>query len=233
LGNGTISIEIKDLDRKFNINVADEIILRQALTLIGVDAASFPTIVDSILDWRDPDDDAHMSGSESSYYQSLPSPYFAKNGPFDDLSELLLVHGVTPAMYWGSAGGWQAPIANRQQRLTLSSRLVNINTASPTTLQIFPEIDENVAQAIVTARNGPDGAEGTPDDTPFRSPQELGRVPGMHPNAVAQFARFFTVRSLVFEVRVDAQIDSDKRQYVAVIRRNSPRDIQVLNMYWK
>src|SRR6185503_3015957 len=35
----SMSIDIKDMDRKFNINVADEIILKPALTLIGVDAA--------------------------------------------------------------------------------------------------------------------------------------------------------------------------------------------------
>src|SRR6266516_476589 len=58
---GTLAIDIKDLDRKFNINVADEVILRQALTLIGVDAGSISTIVGSVLDWRDLDSDPHMS----------------------------------------------------------------------------------------------------------------------------------------------------------------------------
>src|SRR6266545_1487619 len=38
MGNGMLSIDIIDLDRKFNINLADEMILRQALTLIGADA---------------------------------------------------------------------------------------------------------------------------------------------------------------------------------------------------
>ena len=59
IGNGTVSIEIKDLDRKFNINAADETILRQAMTLIGMDAAVVGTVVNSILDWRDLDDDTH------------------------------------------------------------------------------------------------------------------------------------------------------------------------------
>ena len=68
LGDGTISLTIEDLDRKFNINVADEVILRQALTLIGVDAADSPTIIDSVLDWRDPDDDTHPNGAEDSYF---------------------------------------------------------------------------------------------------------------------------------------------------------------------
>ena len=42
----------------------------------------------------------------------------------------------------------------------LSGRLVNINTASVDALQVLPQIDENVAQAIRMARAGPDGVEG-------------------------------------------------------------------------
>src|SRR5688572_11686215 len=45
----SFSVKIVDLDRKFNINVADELILRQALTLVGVDPASHSAIMDSIM----------------------------------------------------------------------------------------------------------------------------------------------------------------------------------------
>jgi general secretion pathway protein K len=252
LGNGTVSLEIKDLDRKFNINVADEVILRQALTLIGVDAASFPSIVGSILDWRDPAKNTHMGGTPSDYYQGLTPPYYAKNGPLDDLSELLLVKGVTPAVYWGSGAGGHVGRLHRQQSAAqshfeeptyetglvdlftpTSSRLVNINTASAKVLQIFPAIDENVAQAIITARAGPDGVEGTEDDTPFRGVGELARVPGMNPGAIAQFSRYFTVRSLMFEVHVEARIGEHRREYVGLVRCASPRDVVLMNLYWK
>lgn len=256
LGKGSFSIEIKDMDRKFNINVADPSLLRQALQLVGVDAADVPTIADSIIDWRDPQDNPGLGGSKE-YYRSLTPPYDVKNGPLDDLSELLLIRGITPAMYWGSAGGGaHAPIIRRPVGLSgrrgfdeptyavglvdvftaLSSRMVNVNTASATALQIFPEIDENIAQAITTGptgRAGPDGADGTIDDTPFRSVAELARVPGLNAIQPQQLSRYFTVRSLVFEARVDVQIDKLKRQYVALLRRNNPRDIQVLNLYWR
>ena len=122
----------------------------------------------------------------------------------------------------------------------LSSGLINLNTASATVLQLMPEIDENIAQAIIQARAGPDGQDGTEDDMPFRSPAELaGRVPAFgggqaNPAAAgAQFSRFFSVRSLVFEVHVQAAIGSSKREYVAILRRNSPKDVQTLNMYWR
>ena len=41
------------------------------------------TIVDSILDWRDCDDEERLNGAESKYYGGLPRPYSAKNGFFD------------------------------------------------------------------------------------------------------------------------------------------------------
>lgn len=102
LGNGIFSIKIIDQERKFNINAADIMILQQAMTLLGVDAADSPTIVDSILDWRDPDDDPHLSGVESRFYQSLNPPYYAKDGPIDDISELLFINGITPELYGGA-----------------------------------------------------------------------------------------------------------------------------------
>ena len=252
-----LDIEIEDQERYFNINVADEVILHQALTLIGVDAAQQPTIVDSILDWRDPDDNPHMSGTESSDYKSAPFlPHVAKNGPLDDMSELLLIRGIMeqPQIYSRAFASPGASMISRHSRLgaskfeevayettmtdlftTLSGRLININTASAKVLQLIPEIDENLANAIVSGpggRNGPDGAPNTPDDTPFRGVQELGRVMPANPQALAMLSRFFGVQSLVFKVNVKVELGGMQRTYHAYLRRNSPRDIQMLCMDW-
>lgn len=256
LGNGTLSIKIEDLDRKFNINVADPPLLRQALQLVGVDAADVATVVDSIVDWRDSQDNPGVGGS-SEYYRTLAPPYEVKNGPLDDLSELLLIRGISPAMYWGASPGAFRATAGRRDRglggakafdeptyavglvdlfTTLSSRLVNVNTASEKALQVFPEIDENIAQAITsgpTGRAGPNGIPGDSDDTPFRSVAELARVPGLGALAGQQLTRYFTVKSLIFEVQVEVRIDRIRRKYVALLRRNNPREIQILNLYWR
>lgn len=250
IGNGEIDRpKFVDSDRKFNINRADEVILRQGLTMVGVDAGSFTTIVGSILDWRDPDDNPHMGGTESETYEQQDPPYFAKNGPIDDLSELLLIRGITPAMYWGSSGGGLPQIFNRQAGggskfeepsyavglvdlfTPLSGPLgVNINTASATVLQMVPIIDENIAQAIIQARAGLDGQDGTEDDMPFRNPAI--NLPGLPPGFQIP-PGIFSVKSQVFEVTINASIGSSKRQYIAVLRRLNAKDIVVLNMYWK
>ena len=60
------------------------------------------TIIGSILDWMNPNESAGFSGAKSDYYLHLNPPYYCKNGPIDDISELLLIKGITPEIYWGS-----------------------------------------------------------------------------------------------------------------------------------
>jgi hypothetical protein len=116
---------------------------------------------------------------------------------------------------------------------SFGSPFLNINTASQTTLQLIPEVDENVAGAIIARRAGPDGVDGTDDDMPFRSPMELMSVPGMNRPFAGQFSRFCSVQSTTFEVEVDVTLDQRKRKYVAVLRRLDQRNLPILQMYWK
>ncbi len=252
LGRGMFSVKIIDLESKVNINFANREMLQQALDRMGVDGLDASTVLDSIEDWRDPNTDPHVNGAESDYYLNLPRPYVAKDGPFDDLSELLLVRGITPEIYWGPAGprrsrhtgpsgsviGLGSPDLSFSYGLadlfnTLGRLQININTASAGVLQMLPGIDRNIAEGIVKLRAGLDGVDGTEDDTPFRSPGELINVPGMIPTFVSQLSRYCAVRSFTFEVQVDAEIDQYRRRLVALLFRNGPRDVQVLNIHWE
>lgn len=252
LGNGRFSVKITDLERKCNINIATEDTLRQAMILIGIDPDESDTVVNSILDWIDQDDDPHINGTESDYYQGLEPPYFAKNNLIDDLSELLLVRGVTPEMYWGSASTNHSPAAfqmrvdrfGRQVEAPfypvglvelftpLSTGRININTASLMALQMIPLIDEIIATEIIRVRSGPDGVDGTEDDTPFHNVGELVNV-GLRGQMVQQIARFCDVRSRTFEVEVTAEVGGYKRQFHAIVGRNNSRDVPILSFDWR
>ena len=59
-------------------------------------------IADAILDYIDSNEDAREYGAESEYYSTLPTPYFAANGPLQSVEELLLVRGVTPQLLFGN-----------------------------------------------------------------------------------------------------------------------------------
>jgi len=248
LGYGKFTWKMTDLERKANINIADQPMLDQAMRLLGVDGGDSSAITASILDWIDRDKNPHVGGAESDYYESLDPPYKAKDGYMDDISELLLVRGVTPELY-GVEGqnappppsalrdqlqlGFQEPPIQRATLKELftpiSSGPININTASATVLQLVPYIDENIAQRIIGCRSGQE----TGQPTPFRNVGEALMCAGLNSTIIGQIQRYFSVRSMTFEVQIEVEIGSVKRHYYAILRRNSPRDVQVLSFYWK
>ena len=253
LGPGKFSVKLTDCERKFNINSADPLILAQALKLCGVDTSEASQISDAILDWIDPDDQPRLSGAESDYYLGLNPPYQAKNGPLDDLTELMLIRGVSPDMFFGTdlskldvprsvtgralvVSKYTGPIytnALRDMFTTTSVRAVNLNTASALVLQMIPGVDAATAQAIIARRAGLDGVDGTEDDVPFRVPAELAGVPGFSPQGVQVLGRLFSVRSATFEVEVEVDIGGHQRTMAALIYRASPRDVRTLYTHWK
>src|SRR5205823_5495169 len=82
---------------------------------------------------------------------------------------------------------------------------VNINTASQEVLEVAG-MEPQMASAIVSARNGPDGQPGTEDDIPFLSLNDALGAIGADANMAAGMQRLFTVQSRVFEITVDAEI---------------------------
>jgi general secretion pathway protein K len=247
IGDGVFTLKITDLERKINVNTADEATLNQVLRIVGADANDCGAIVDSILDWVDRDDNTRVNGAESDYYQGLTPPYVAKNGPIDDISELLLIKGIrdNPEIYSKEYADVQRfdrfgnPIPPHEYGAYLADVLtpistgrININTASSVVLQMIPGIDAAIADQIIRVRSGPDGVDGTDDDTPFASVGELASV-GLPQSASPQLNHYCTTRSSTFEVEVDAQIGGSKQTYFAIIGRNNQRDIQILSFYPK
>jgi general secretion pathway protein K len=254
IGDGVVSVKIVDLERYANINNAGPQLtpqIQQALNLMGVGADNISVISDSILDWISPGENPRLAGAKSDYYQRLNPPYYAKDAPMDDLSELLLVRGIVdhPEIYSGGSATNHEP-ATFQHKLgfvkapfqapdypfglkdvftPISSGRININTADANVLQLLPDVNEAAAQNIIKLRAGPDGMDGTADDTPFSSVGQLAQA-GLNPSL---YTGICTTRSSAFEVHVTARIGDYHREYVAILYRNSPTDIQVLSFYWK
>ena len=83
MGRGNASVEIIDETGKINVNLAPNYLFYNLLIAVGLDEQEADIITDSIEDWRDRDDLHRLNGAESDYYQSLPEPHLAKNGPLD------------------------------------------------------------------------------------------------------------------------------------------------------
>jgi hypothetical protein len=109
-----------------------------------------------------------------------------------------------------------------------STGKININTADKNVLQMIPGVNAALADAIVKQRAGPDGVDGTEDDTPFQNVNQLAAITGLNPQ---QFGTLCDVHSFTYEVHVTAQLGDYKREYVAILARTSGTDIQVLSFY--
>jgi general secretion pathway protein K len=256
IGDGWVSVKIIDLDRYANINSADDGIIKQALTIMGVDAGEMSIVSDSIQDWVQSGDMPRIAGAKNEYYQELNPPYNCKEAPMDDLSELLLVKGIWdhPEIYWGGAAT-NHPGASFQHHLgfgsageapnypfglvdlftPFSSGKININTADENVLQLLPGVDADTANKIIDWRNGPDKMPGNEDDTPFQSTGQLSAIGVQDPRA----ASYCGVNSSVFKVTVTAQIGNlPAHDFHAILYRPSGgrggrgSGVQVVSFYW-
>lgn len=246
---GGATWKIVDLESKANINVATEPILQQSLMVMGVDAGQMTPVQNSILDWIDRDENTRIQGAESDFYQGLNPPYFSKNGPLDDISELLLIKNAAEFYAPGAPDQGQriynpltsrfsssdnimpAPSVGLTNLFTpLSTGKINVNTASAEVLQLVPTVTPEAAQGIISAREGEDDGSGM--FGPYRNLGEVRRVPEVSLPMLGALQQFCGVRSSTFEVHVDAQIAGYHRHFVGILGRNNPRDVQILSFYW-
>ena len=101
--SGEVHVKAHSDSSQIDINGADEKLLGAMFDSMGVDPGKRDALVDSILDWRDPDDVARPNGAETGSYggsfaggKSLPA-----NAPFNNMQEVMLVKNMTPDIYFG------------------------------------------------------------------------------------------------------------------------------------
>ena len=159
LGGGAFRVRWIDEGGKININRADEETLRRVFTNLGVEEPNKAILVDSIMDWRDPDDLHRASGAENEYYRSLNPSYTAKNGPFDTVEDLLWVRGMTAELFYGygDARGDRAENAQRaglRAIFTVDSPIdrVNLRTASADVIHALTGIPLEKSRRFVDER---------------------------------------------------------------------------------
>jgi general secretion pathway protein K len=184
-----------------------------------------PAIVNSLKDWLDSGDDeaiTGLSGAESSYYQDLSPSYDARNGPISDLNDLLLIKGITPDLFYGSAD--KPGIANflsvygmtpgEGTSFTFPGK-INVNTAElPVLVALLPTEDVDMAQAFfdlrqeaVTNKDGPD-LSGT---TWYKNMAGI--------SAINLDTNLITTASDIFRISSTAQLNNSGLTVTAVVRR--------------
>jgi len=231
LGDGTFNVKVTDEEAKLPINRMTQDQLKRLMDALGVDPSDGDVIVDSILDWISPGDLTRLNGAKSDYYERLDPPYRAKNGPLDRVQELLLIRGVTKEIYDGASGDQddQGQPGLKDLCTTMSSGVVNVNTASALVLETVLGLDDEHISLAITRRNGPDGIPGTDDDQPFHTIDEFFAVIGVPAAQSQQMQQWVGVGSSYFRVTSTGQVGGVKRTIVAVLQKQGDN---ILPAYW-
>lgn len=119
-----------DESSRIDINAAPDALLKGLLEQVGgAEPEIAARIVDGILDWRDADETKRPNGAEEPDYRVAGLPQRPPNAPFETVSEVARILGMTPAIYGRIADS-----------LTVNSRQPGINplTASRNVLLALP-----------------------------------------------------------------------------------------------
>ena len=220
---------LMDENSRININKAPLKILKSLIARADeVETEEVDDIANAILDWRDKDVIVSPGGAESEYYEGLESPYPCKNDDFQILEELLLVKGVTPAIFLSISG-----------IITVYGEgKININTANWRTFCALGLSDE-LAGRIVEFRRGEDGIEGTEDDNIFNTVAEIRNIGSLFTEEAQEINSIvslnaLTVQSNVFRINSTAGVEkgsysmhSSIVSVVEILQNESPK-----TLYW-
>lgn len=172
-GQGGMTGGVCDLQARFNLNnllvggKRDKLAAEQFRRLldavsavneeIDIEPDVADVIVESTIDWIDPDTTAEFNGAEDDTYTSEQPPYRAANFWFTNVSELRAVRGVTPEIF-SAILPYVAALPVSGQRT-----LINVNTASvPVLMSLGESIDIANAEDWVSQSTDP-----FEDATPF------------------------------------------------------------------
>lgn len=160
-GNPIKYFGLIDEERKINLNLDDlnklEKILSNLKMILDSRNNTILTsdIINSILDWRDNDNDARGGGNESDYYKD--KGYSCRNGKFKALDELMLVKGI-------EGTDSRTKLDALRQYLTIygnNDGKINVNTAGEEILAaiimfVLPNPGEALSRVsdIIEARGG-------------------------------------------------------------------------------
>jgi general secretion pathway protein K len=98
IGEVATEVRVRSQARKMNPNAASLPEIQSLLGRLGVDAGKAAALARAIIDWRSNGPRSLSGGSKLAQYQAAGLPYGPANKLYDDLDELGLVIGMTPAL---------------------------------------------------------------------------------------------------------------------------------------
>jgi general secretion pathway protein K len=189
--------------------------LRRFLEEKGVDLNERDHMIDCLLDFVDPDNLVRLNGAEDE------GNYHPENALLTRIDQLKRVKG------WGefcARPDWDA-------ELTVNSTgPIDLAWASRDLLLSLPGMNDQLVDAFLQLRAGPDGTEGTEDDGSFKSLDEVRTALGFSPEQFKQLAPLVSFKDQVVRITSVGRSGNMTRT-VQMIVRKSGNVPQLIN--WK
>jgi hypothetical protein len=161
-------------------------VLRKYLENKGIDLNERDRMMDSLLDWVEPNTGLHHLNAPPE-----SDDYHPAHTLLTRIDELKKVAGWAE---FTSTPGWD-------EDFTLnSSGPIDLGWASRDVLRALPGVTDSLVDRFLVLRRGPDGIDGTADDPPFNSLEDVGAALGLSPEQFQQLAGLVGLKDQVFRI---------------------------------
>jgi type II secretory pathway component PulK len=190
--------------------------LRQYLEVKGIDLNERDHMMDCLLDWVDPNVGTHRLNGASDSEDYHPAHTLLTR--IDDLKKVKGWEEFT------SAPGWD-------DELTVNSTgPVDLAWAPRDVLRALPGFTDAMVERFLQLRAGPDGKDGTADDTVFNSLDDIRAALGLSPEQFQQLSPFVLFKDPVLRI-VSTGRSSDVTRVIQLVFRRAGTTAQLIT--WK
>ncbi|MBA2432034.1 MAG: general secretion pathway protein GspK [Chthoniobacterales bacterium] len=182
-------------------------LLRKFLEVKGVELNERDRMIDTLLDWVDPDNLVRLQGAEAD------GEYQPANAMLTRITDVKRIRG------------WEEFVArpNWDAELTLNSTgPVDLAWASRDLLLSLPGMSEMEVEQFIAFRAGPDGVDGTEDDPQFKTLDEVRVALGFSPDQFKQLVALVGFKDQAMRVESVGRSGEVTRVVQMVIRKSGP-----------
>lgn len=215
----TISTEESRLNLNYLLTEERRPVLERLLRSWGLSPADVDALADSLMDWKDDDNQRRLQGAERLDYQREGYPERPYNRPFKNLDEVFLVKGMS--VLAELKPDW------RDTFTLWGDGRVDVNETSAAVLALVAEVPVSLAEQAVAVRNGRDGIHQTADDLRFESVEEVLTLLGLSREPAQELAAWLTVKGSTLRVESVGHV-ADYSRGVAVVMKKDPVRPQIL-----
>jgi general secretion pathway protein K len=226
---GEAVVEIIPESSKFNVNLVPPEDLMRLIAALGIAPGHAQQLAAAIVDWRAPSPAGPISPFDEIYLRRTPS-FRSPHASFEQIEELLSVHGMTPEIYYGrfdrAPDGTLAMRSGLKDCLSVySSHLpFDLNTVEPAVM-LAVGVPPAAVNTILTMRRL----------APLR-PEQLPMINELLGPASGRFRiggdRIFTLRATARPRRPDGRLSDTRRTVAMTVQfasRMAPEGYRVLD----